>query len=125
MAISVMSNISKAVLLAAGRGTRMRELTAELPKPMIASVQGIPVLKLAAGNDSAVSAGVAIERERRLEISVGLLSGKNFWKAEFQTPRSWFAGMALMFLQSSRPRAFFAIGGKYRKMRKSFYFLGV
>jgi dTDP-glucose pyrophosphorylase len=38
-----MSKISKAVLLAAGRGTRMRELTAELPKPMI-KVQGKPIL---------------------------------------------------------------------------------
>ena len=43
MTISVMSNISKAVLLAAGRGTRMRELTAELPKPMI-KVRGKPIL---------------------------------------------------------------------------------
>src|SRR5436190_16751760 len=36
-------NIKKAVLLAAGRGTRMRELTAELPKPMI-KVREKPVL---------------------------------------------------------------------------------
>src|ERR1051326_6430824 len=36
--------IDKAVLLAAGRGTRMRELTNELPKPMIA-VRGKPVLQ--------------------------------------------------------------------------------
>jgi dTDP-glucose pyrophosphorylase len=36
--------ISKAVLLAAGRGTRMRELTNELPKPMIA-VRGKPILQ--------------------------------------------------------------------------------
>jgi len=43
VAISVMSNISKAVLLAAGRGTRMRELTAEVPKPMI-KVRGKPIL---------------------------------------------------------------------------------
>ena len=36
--------ITKAVLLAAGRGTRMRELTSEMPKPMIA-VRGKPVLQ--------------------------------------------------------------------------------
>lgn len=39
-----MSAIDKAVLLAAGRGTRMRELTADLPKPMI-DVRGKPVLQ--------------------------------------------------------------------------------
>jgi dTDP-glucose pyrophosphorylase len=38
------TNISKAVLLAAGRGTRMRELTQELPKPML-PVRGKPVLQ--------------------------------------------------------------------------------
>jgi dTDP-glucose pyrophosphorylase len=38
-----MTLIRKAVLLAAGRGTRMRELTADLPKPMI-KVRGKPVL---------------------------------------------------------------------------------
>jgi NDP-sugar pyrophosphorylase family protein len=37
------SEIKKAVLLAAGKGTRMRELTNELPKPMI-EVQGKPIL---------------------------------------------------------------------------------
>jgi UDP-N-acetylglucosamine diphosphorylase / glucose-1-phosphate thymidylyltransferase / UDP-N-acetylgalactosamine diphosphorylase / glucosamine-1-phosphate N-acetyltransferase / galactosamine-1-phosphate N-acetyltransferase len=36
--------IQKAVILAAGRGTRMRELTADLPKPMI-EVRGKPVLQ--------------------------------------------------------------------------------
>ena len=36
--------INKAVVLVAGRGTRMRELTAELPKPMI-EVRGKPVLQ--------------------------------------------------------------------------------
>ena len=35
--------VTKAVLLAAGRGTRMRELTLDLPKPMIA-VRGQPIL---------------------------------------------------------------------------------
>ena len=39
-----MAKIDKAVLLAAGRGTRMRELTADLPKPMI-EVRGKPVLQ--------------------------------------------------------------------------------
>jgi dTDP-glucose pyrophosphorylase len=38
-----MTKIDRAVLLAAGRGTRMRELTAELPKPMI-KVRGKPIL---------------------------------------------------------------------------------
>ena len=36
--------ITKAVLLAAGRGTRMRDLTNELPKPMI-EVRGKPILQ--------------------------------------------------------------------------------
>ena len=39
-----MTKIDSAVILAAGRGTRMRELTAELPKPMI-EVRGKPVLQ--------------------------------------------------------------------------------
>ncbi len=37
------ATIHKAVLLAAGRGTRMRELTNELPKPML-PVHGRPIL---------------------------------------------------------------------------------
>jgi dTDP-glucose pyrophosphorylase len=39
-----MSSVKKAVILAAGRGTRMRELTNDLPKPMIA-VRGKPILQ--------------------------------------------------------------------------------
>jgi UDP-N-acetylglucosamine diphosphorylase / glucose-1-phosphate thymidylyltransferase / UDP-N-acetylgalactosamine diphosphorylase / glucosamine-1-phosphate N-acetyltransferase / galactosamine-1-phosphate N-acetyltransferase len=38
-----MTKIDRAVVLAAGRGTRMRELTADLPKPMI-NVRGKPIL---------------------------------------------------------------------------------
>ena len=37
-------NFVKAVILAAGKGTRMRELTNELPKPML-KVQGKPILE--------------------------------------------------------------------------------
>jgi UDP-N-acetylglucosamine diphosphorylase / glucose-1-phosphate thymidylyltransferase / UDP-N-acetylgalactosamine diphosphorylase / glucosamine-1-phosphate N-acetyltransferase / galactosamine-1-phosphate N-acetyltransferase len=40
----LVTKIDRAVLLAAGRGTRMRELTNELPKPMI-EVRGKPVLQ--------------------------------------------------------------------------------
>lgn len=39
-----MNRIEKAVILAAGRGTRMREMTAALPKPML-EVRGKPVLQ--------------------------------------------------------------------------------
>src|SRR5688572_31775656 len=38
------SMVDQAVLLAAGRGTRMKELTNELPKPML-EVQGKPILQ--------------------------------------------------------------------------------
>jgi UDP-N-acetylglucosamine diphosphorylase / glucose-1-phosphate thymidylyltransferase / UDP-N-acetylgalactosamine diphosphorylase / glucosamine-1-phosphate N-acetyltransferase / galactosamine-1-phosphate N-acetyltransferase len=38
-----MTKVDKAVLLAAGRGTRMRELTTDVPKPMI-RVRGKPIL---------------------------------------------------------------------------------
>jgi UDP-N-acetylglucosamine diphosphorylase / glucose-1-phosphate thymidylyltransferase / UDP-N-acetylgalactosamine diphosphorylase / glucosamine-1-phosphate N-acetyltransferase / galactosamine-1-phosphate N-acetyltransferase len=38
------AKIDKAVILAAGRGKRMREMTAELPKPML-EVRGKPVLQ--------------------------------------------------------------------------------
>jgi NDP-sugar pyrophosphorylase family protein len=39
-----MSQVTKAVLLAAGKGTRMKELTNDIPKPML-PVQGKPILQ--------------------------------------------------------------------------------
>ena len=42
--LNMTTKIDKAVVLAAGRGTRMRELTAEVPKPMI-ELRGKPVLQ--------------------------------------------------------------------------------
>ena len=42
--LDMTTKIDKAVVLAAGRGTRMRDLTAEVPKPMI-EVRGKPVLQ--------------------------------------------------------------------------------
>jgi dTDP-glucose pyrophosphorylase len=58
-----MATIDKAVLLAAGRGTRMRELTADLPKPMI-EVRGKPVLQH-------VVEGLREAGVRRFQIVVG------------------------------------------------------
>ena len=59
--------ITKAVLLAAGRGTRMRDLTNELPKPMIA-VRGKPILQH-------VIEGMSAAGVRQFYIIVG-------WRAE-------------------------------------------
>jgi dTDP-glucose pyrophosphorylase len=59
--------ITKAVLLAAGRGTRMRALTNELPKPMIA-VRGKPILQH-------VIEGMSAAGVRQFYIIVG-------WRAE-------------------------------------------
>src|SRR5260370_16832778 len=40
-----MSSVNRAVVLAAGRGKRMRELTESIPKPMV-RVRGKPVLQI-------------------------------------------------------------------------------
>ncbi len=42
--LDMTTKIDRAVVLAAGRGTRMRELTNDVPKPMI-EVRGKPVLQ--------------------------------------------------------------------------------
>ncbi|MGI8821315.1 MAG: sugar phosphate nucleotidyltransferase [Chthoniobacterales bacterium] len=68
-----MSEITQAVLLAAGRGTRMRELTNDLPKPMLV-VQGRPILQH-------IVEGMRRAGVRKLLIIVG-------WRAEIV--RSFF-----------------------------------
>jgi dTDP-glucose pyrophosphorylase len=69
-----MTKIDKAVVLAAGRGTRMRELTADFPKPMI-EVRGKPVLQHIV--EGLCDAGV-----RRFAIIVGYHAEtvRNFFK---------------------------------------------
>lgn len=62
-----MPAITKAVLLAAGRGTRMRELTSDLPKPML-QVRGQPILQH-------IIAGMRGAGVRDFQIVVG-------WRAE-------------------------------------------
>jgi dTDP-glucose pyrophosphorylase len=58
-----MSPVTKAVILAAGRGTRMKELTDELPKPMV-RVKGTPILE-------SIVRGLVANGVRRILIVVG------------------------------------------------------
>ena len=67
------TNITKGVLLAAGRGTRMRDLTEALPKPML-EVRGKPVLQH-------IVEGLRLNGLTNLLIVVG-------WRAE--TVKSFF-----------------------------------
>ena len=56
----------KAVILAAGKGTRMGTLTEELPKPML-PVQGMPILEH-------IITGIAAQGVREFCIIVGWTS---------------------------------------------------
>lgn len=58
-----MSQVTKAAILAAGRGTRMKELTDELPKPMVA-VKGRPILE-------SIVRGLVANGVQRILIVVG------------------------------------------------------
>jgi dTDP-glucose pyrophosphorylase len=74
----------KAVILAAGKGTRMRELTSELPKPML-RVQGKPILEH-------IVAGILAAGVRDLFIVTG-------WRADviekyFGDGKKWDARIA-------------------------------
>ena len=64
----------KAVILAAGKGTRMRELTNELPKPML-RVQGKPILEH-------IVAGILAAGVRDIFIVTG-------WRADVDRKPFW------------------------------------
>lgn len=58
-----MTQVTKAVILAAGRGTRMKGLTDELPKPMV-RVKGVPILE-------SIVRGLVANGIRRILVVVG------------------------------------------------------
>ena len=58
-----MSQIEKAVILAAGRGTRMKDITDDIPKPMVA-VKGTPILE-------SIVRGLVRNGVRRILVVVG------------------------------------------------------
>jgi len=71
----------KAVILAAGKGTRMRELTSELPKPML-RVQGKPILEHIL--DGILAAGIRevfIVTGFRAEVIENHFGNGSNWKA--------------------------------------------
>jgi len=71
----------KAVILAAGKGTRMRELTNEVPKPML-KVQGKPILEhIVAGLVAAGVREVFIVTGHRAEVIEGHFGDGARWKA--------------------------------------------
>ena len=74
----------KAVILAAGKGTRMRELTNELPKPML-RVQGRPILEHIV--EGIVSAGV-----REIFIVTGFRA--DIIESHFGSGEKWHARIA-------------------------------
>ena len=78
------TNVQKAVLLAAGKGTRMRELTNDLPKPMIA-VRGKPILQHivegleAAGVTHFLTPVTILYNDRVVEVTRTLADPDDLW----------------------------------------------
>jgi dTDP-glucose pyrophosphorylase len=73
----------KAVILAAGKGTRMKELTDKLPKPML-KVQGKPILEHIV--DGLISAGIGeifIVTGYRAEVIEGYFGDGSKWGVRF------------------------------------------
>ncbi len=81
------TNRMKAVILAAGKGTRMRELTNEVPKPML-KVQGKPILEHIV--EGVVSAGIReifIVTGFRAEAIEAHFSSGSRWNAHIEFGR--------------------------------------
>lgn len=69
----------KAVILAAGKGTRMRELTSELPKPML-RVDGKPILEhILLGISAAGIREICIVTGFKAEVVEGYFGGGGKW----------------------------------------------
>lgn len=80
----------KAVILAAGKGTRMRELTNELPKPML-KVRGKPILEHIV--DGILAAGIRelfIVTGFRAEVIEAYFGDGSKWKARIACGRQVF-----------------------------------
>jgi NDP-sugar pyrophosphorylase family protein len=77
----------KAVILAAGKGTRMKELTSELPKPML-KVQGMPILEhILLGLKSAGVREIFIVTGWRADVIEGYFGGGARWGVKIQYGR--------------------------------------
>jgi UDP-N-acetylglucosamine diphosphorylase / glucose-1-phosphate thymidylyltransferase / UDP-N-acetylgalactosamine diphosphorylase / glucosamine-1-phosphate N-acetyltransferase / galactosamine-1-phosphate N-acetyltransferase len=77
----------KAVILAAGKGTRMKELTAELPKPML-RVQGMPILEhIVAGLKSAGIKEIFIVTGFRADVIENYFGDGAQWGVKIQYGR--------------------------------------
>lgn len=77
----------KAVILAAGKGTRMKELTSELPKPML-RVQGTPILEhIVLGLKSAGVRDIFIVTGFRAEVVEGYFGDGDKWGVRIQYGR--------------------------------------
>src|SRR5690349_8815514 len=74
-------SMMKAVILAAGKGTRMRELTNELPKPML-KVEGKPILEhIVQGIIAAGIREIFIVTGFRAEVIEGYFGDGSKWGA--------------------------------------------
>lgn len=79
----------KAVILAAGKGTRMRELTQDIPKPML-KVQGRPILEhIVTGLVSSGIREIFIVTGYQAETIERHFGDGAAWKARIAYGRQW------------------------------------